>query len=86
MVNANSWRWDNPAAVSAYPSLRMVVDLDDLDRSRGVIPGGQSGHPLHRHYDDQIDLWLRGETIPLWHSRAAVEAAVQEMLVLQPPE
>jgi penicillin amidase len=86
LVNANSWRWDNPAAVSAYPSLRMVVDLDDLDRSRGVIPGGQSGHPLHRHYDDQIDLWLRGETIPLWHSRAAVEAAAQEMLVLQPPE
>ena len=45
---------------------------------------GQSGHPFSGHYDDQIDLWLNGQYLPMRSSRAAVEEAAVDHLVLQP--
>ena len=46
------------------PSLRHVVDFGDVDGAGGfILPTGQSGHPLSRHYRDQTARWLKGE---LW--------------------
>lgn len=84
IVNANSWSWDDPAAVRGHPSMRMIVDMSDLDASRAVIPTGQSGHPYHRHYDDMIPLWQDGEYHPMRFSREVVEEAAVETLVLEP--
>jgi penicillin amidase len=86
LVNANNWSWDEPAAVRSHPSMRMIVDLSDFDASRWVIPTGQSGHPYHRNYDDQIELWLNGEYLPMLSSREAVEAAAEDHLILQPEQ
>ncbi len=84
LVNAANWGWDDPAVITSHPSMRMIVDLSDFDASRSVIPTGQSGHPGHTHYDDQIELWLNGEYHPMLFSRAAVEAAAVDQLILQP--
>ncbi|MBP6016185.1 MAG: penicillin acylase family protein [Candidatus Promineofilum sp.] len=84
LVNANSWSWDEPAAVRSHPSMRMIVDLSDFDASRWVIPTGQSGHPYHPHYDDQIELWLNGDYLPMLFSREAIEAAADDHLILKP--
>jgi len=46
---------------SAGPSWRLLADLHDPTESKGVYPGGQSGNPLSRHYDDLLDLYLAGE-------------------------
>jgi len=45
--------------------LRVVFDLANLDASRFIIAGGQSGNPLSRHYDDLMPAWLenRGMTL-----------------------
>ncbi len=86
IVNAVSWKWENPAAVNWHPSMRMIVDMNDLDASRTVIPTGQSGHPYNAHYDDQIQLWLNGEYHPMLWSREAVEAAAVDVQILQPGE
>lgn len=86
IVNANSWSWSNPAAVTGHPSMRMIVDMSDLEASQIVIPTGQSGHPSQKHYDDQIKLWLNGEYHPMRFGREAVEAAVSDVLILQPGE
>lgn len=40
--------------------LRAVFDLADLDRSRFVIAGGQSGNPVSSHYGDFIKSWRDG--------------------------
>ncbi len=64
------------------PSLRMVADVGAWDECRFVIPGGQSANPLSRNYDDQLALWLRGETLPLAISEEAVERATRARLVL----
>ncbi len=86
VINANSWSWSRPAAVTGHPSMRMIVDMSDFEASRSVIPTGQSGHPGHKHYDDQIELWLNGETHAMLWGRDAVEAAAVETLILQPGE
>ncbi|MFA3915522.1 penicillin acylase family protein [Ruegeria hyattellae] len=44
---------------------RGVYDFADPDSSVFVISTGQSGHFLSRHYDDQAQLWRRGEYIPM---------------------
>jgi penicillin amidase len=86
IVNANSWSWSAPAAVSGHPSMRMIVDMADFNASVTVLPTGQSGHPQHPHYDDMIPLWLNGEFHPMrWDRDEIVETAV-DLLILEPGE
>ncbi len=39
------------------PGLRAIYDLADLDKSRFIIAGGQSGNLLSRHYGDMARRW-----------------------------
>ncbi|MFN8233630.1 MAG: penicillin acylase family protein [Actinomycetota bacterium] len=71
-------------AVAVIPSWRAVYDLDDLDRSMGVLPTGVSGNPASPHWSDQAELWLAGELHPLPFTRPAVEAAAVAALRLVP--
>lgn len=84
IVNANGWAWDEPAKVTWHPSMRMILDLSNFDASLGIQPTGQSGHPLHRHYNDMIPLWAAGEYGPLLFSQTAVEEAAVHTLTLKP--
>lgn len=43
------------------PSWRMIVDLGDEIKGIGVYPGGQSGNPGSKFYDNMIDTWVNGE-------------------------
>ncbi len=43
------------------PCWRMVVSLGPDVKAWGVYPGGQSGNPGSRHYDDFVDTWVGGE-------------------------
>lgn len=42
------------------PSWRMIVQLGDSTVAYGVYPGGQSGNPGSRYYDNFIGHWLQG--------------------------
>lgn len=68
----------------AGPSLRLVLDVGDWDRSRAVNAPGQSGDPQSPHYRDLAPLWLKGEYFPLLYTRAAVQAAAVQRLELLP--
>ncbi len=47
------------------PGLRAIYDLADLNASRFVLGGGQSGNPLSRHWDDQVRAWLSNTGVAL---------------------
>ncbi len=47
------------------PSLRMIVDLSNLDRSLINITTGESGNALSRHYMDQWDAYYAGQSFPM---------------------
>jgi penicillin G amidase len=67
--------------VSSY---RQIVDLAALDASRFVIPMGQSGHVWSPHYADLLDKWNRVDYIPMRFTRAAVDEAARDRLLLEP--
>lgn len=43
------------------PSWRMVVELTEDINAYGVYPGGQSGNPGSKYYDDFVDTWAAGK-------------------------
>jgi penicillin amidase len=66
------------------PSMRMVVDLSDLDKSMQNITLGESGQILSPFYRDQISAWNGGTSFPMPFSEAAVEKSAVYKLVLEP--
>jgi penicillin amidase len=84
IVNANGWDASKGYDVSSAPSMRMVVNLGDLDASRWVNQSGNSGHPYDDHYVDQADAWARNETYAWPFSQQAVRAGGGDELTLTP--
>ncbi|MFY7065396.1 penicillin acylase family protein [Nocardiopsis changdeensis] len=84
IVNATGWDDKEGYAITAVPSMRMVVDLSDRDASTWVHLTGNSGHAFHPNYDDQLEPWARGETMPFVFGEDAVRAAAVDELTLVP--
>ena len=85
IVNAMAWDAASGSfTVTAGPSMRMVVDLGDLDASTWVTLTGTSGHPGSVHYTDQFATWASGETYPWPFTPTAVEDASVRELTLRP--
>jgi len=53
------------------PSWRMIVELGTETKALGAYPGGQSGNPGSKHYDDILDTWAGGEYYPLIYLKSA---------------
>ncbi|MEO8568794.1 MAG: penicillin acylase family protein [Ginsengibacter sp.] len=53
------------------PSWRMIVSLTPETQAWGVYPGGQSGNPGSRFYDDFINSWTKGDYNILWVMKAS---------------
>jgi penicillin amidase len=43
------------------PSTRRIIDFSDIENSLSILPTGQSGNPMSRHYDDQNKMFLEGK-------------------------
>jgi penicillin amidase len=75
---------DDPYDNKAWaPTYRQIVDLGDLARSHWIYAPGQSGQVGSAHYDDLIESWRKGETIPMLWTRAQVDSAAEGKLVLK---
>ncbi|RCJ25822.1 peptidase S45 [Nostoc sp. ATCC 43529] len=83
-VNANRWKANQSFEVTDIPSLRMIVDLGNLDNSLGIHTPGQSGHAFHRHYKDMVDPWCQIEYHPMLWQKTNVAANTTATLKLMP--
>ncbi|SOE20797.1 penicillin amidase [Spirosomataceae bacterium TFI 002] len=60
--NGGGWRIVNATTAKTGPSWRMIVALDkDWPQAYGLYPGGQSGNPGSKFYDNMVDKWTAGE-------------------------
>ena len=59
----------NAAKPQHGPSWRMVVSLASQTEAYGIFPGGQSGNPASRFYDNNINKWAVGQYNNLWLMR-----------------
>jgi penicillin amidase len=70
--------------VQITAAYRQIYEVGVWDGAKTVTTGGQSGHPLSDHYDDQITLWREGVYHRMPWTRQAVEAAARYRMVLEP--
>lgn len=56
----------NAVTHSHGPSWRMIVQLTATTEAYGVYPGGESGNPGSKYYDNYIDYWVEGKYYKLW--------------------
>ena len=84
VVNAMGFDTTEGYAVTYGPTMRMLVDLSDLDDSRWINQSGNSGHAYHPNYDDQLPLWIDNQLLPFPFARAAVDATTAHRLELVP--
>ncbi|MFD4409776.1 penicillin acylase family protein [Streptomyces sp. NPDC058475] len=83
-VNATGWNAAGGYGAVWVPSMRMVVNLGDLDKSKWINLSGASGHAYSAHYTDQTDKWAKGELLPWAFSEKAVADKTSDTLVLKP--
>ncbi|MFI0710705.1 penicillin acylase family protein [Streptomyces inhibens] len=83
-VDATGWNAAGGYKVTWVPSMRMVVNLADLDKSRWINLTGASGHAYDAHYYDQTDKWAKGELLPWAFSEEAVKKTGKDTLTLSP--
>jgi penicillin amidase len=69
--------------VGVIAAMRFVADLSDWERSRMIVPGGQSGHVASSHYADLIPLWRDGQLLAMPYGREAVLRETKKRLVME---
>lgn len=47
--------------VKGGPSTRRIIDFSDIENSWSILPSGQSGNPMSKHYDDQAEMFVNGK-------------------------
>ena len=70
--------------VGSAVSMRLIADVSDWDKSQHGIPLGQSGWPNSPHWKDQLDDWRKVTPRAFPFSKAAIEGATKDTVVLTP--
>ncbi|MFJ6012824.1 penicillin acylase family protein [Streptomyces sp. NPDC092952] len=83
-VNATGWNAAGGYEVVWVPSMRMVVNVGDWDKSRWINLTGASGHAFNAHYTDQTDKWVNGELLDWSFGTNAVARTTTDTLTLKP--
>jgi penicillin G amidase len=74
-----------PNAISKThgPSWRMIVELSTPVKALGVYPGGQSGNPGSKFYDNFVDAWVNGDYYELLLPAKPEEVPAERMYAKQ---
>ena len=70
--------------VSSGPSTRRVIDFSDVENSMSILPTGQSGNPFSEHYDDQAEMFAKGEFRKMMMNETEIKEGSESMLRLIP--
>ncbi|MDQ0795857.1 penicillin acylase family protein [Streptomyces sp. B1I3] len=84
-VDATGWNAAGGYDVIWVPSMRMVVNVGDWDKSRWINLTGASGHAFSAHYTDQTDKWVDGELLDWSFGTNAVGQSTVDTLTLKKP-
>jgi penicillin amidase len=70
--------------VGSSVSMRWIADTSDWDKTQNGIPLGESGIPSSAHWKDQLDDWRNVTPRAFPFSKAAIDSATKETVVLAP--
>lgn len=69
--------------VNSGPSTRRVIDFSDVENSISILPTGQSGNPLSKHYDDQAQMYVKGEFRKMMMNKREIEETAESILIFR---
>ncbi len=84
VINATGWSVQDGYETNWLPSMRMIVDLSNLNNSVTVHTTGEFGHAYHPHYVDMAPLWANIQYYSMWWDQGAVVSDTEGHLVLTP--
>lgn len=84
IVNATGWSVKDGYETNWLPSMRMIVDLGNLNNSVTVHTTGQSGHAYNKHYDDMAPMWANLQYYPMWWEQESIVNDSEGHLILKP--
>jgi penicillin amidase len=61
--------------IKGGPSTRRIVDFSDVENSWSVLPTGQSGNPMSKHYSDQSELFVNGKFRKMKLNKKEIESS-----------
>jgi penicillin G amidase len=75
----------NATTATTGPSWRMVVQLDkEWPKGYGLYPGGQSGNPGSKYFDNMVDTWAAGKLdtlIFLKNNKEVLNGSTQRIVI-----
>lgn len=75
---------DGSYQVINIPSTRRIIDFSDIENSISILPTGQSGNPLSKHYKDQAEMYVKGEFRKMMMNRSEIQNTSENLLVFKP--
>ncbi len=70
--------------VGSGPSTRRVIDFSDIENSMSILPTGQSGNPFSKHYQNQAEMYVKGEFRKMMMNKNEIIEKSDSKLVLSP--
>ncbi len=63
VINNRGYNYDETGLYKVYagPSTRRIIDFSDVENSVSILPTGQSGVISSEHYEDQNEMYNKGE-------------------------
>ena len=66
------------------PSTRRVIDFSDIENSISILPTGQSGNPFSDHYEDQAEMFVKGEFRKMMMNKEEIISTSESKLTFIP--
>lgn len=77
LLNGGTKTAINALSETNGPSWRMVIELGKTPKGHGVYPGGQSGNPGSKFYDNMVDTWATGQLYELYFMQSPTDKSAK---------
>lgn len=86
VLNSQKFKLDTLGVydVVAGPAERWVLDFVNIENSVGIIPTGQSGNLMSKHYDDQAQMFIVGQYRKQMMNKEEIIESSKSLLILKP--
>ena len=68
--------------IKAGPSTRRVIDFSNIENSLSILPTGNSGNPMSKHYDDQAKMFSQGKFRKMKMNKAEIIKTGTELIFI----
>lgn len=84
VINNMAFSYDSTLfyKVNSGPSTRRIIDFSDVENSISILPTGQSGNPLSKHYKDQAEMYIKGQFRKMMMNEAEIKSEAQALIFI----